>query len=79
LTDLIPTKRIGCVDSDADNVAGSDRLHVKGFHCFIDDDRSPEVARCGSGEHVLPARRDDGRAERHVAWIDKVYPHSQAS
>ena len=62
----MPTTSPGCT------VVGIERLER-----FVGDLRRPVAVGRGGGEDVEPARRDDGRAERHVAWIDEMNAHAR--
>ena len=73
--DLVPAQRVAGVNADADDVARPDRLVIDVLERFVDDERVAALARSGGRKHIEPARRDDGRAECHVAWIDQMNSH----
>jgi len=60
------------VHADADDIARLHVVQIDGGDGFVDDERITVLAGSGGGQHEEPAGCDDGGAERHVTWIDKV-------
>ena len=77
--DLVATQRIARVDADADDVARLHLLRVERLERLVADDGIPEARRRRGREHEEPARRDDGGAERDVAWVHEKHAHSGIS
>ena len=76
--DLVAAQRVAGVDADADDVAGTHARGVEYLERFVADDRVAALRGRG-GQHIQPARRDDGHAERDMAGIDKMYAHEDPS
>jgi hypothetical protein len=70
--DFIAAQCIAGVNSNSNNVAGSNACDIQLFQRFINDYRIAEAGRCRRSEHVEPARRDDANAEGFVARIDEI-------
>ena len=77
--DLVPAQRVPRVDADADDVAWLHLLRVENLQRLVADHRIAETRRRGGRKHVQPARRDDGGAERDVAWVHEKDAHSELS
>ena len=77
--DLVAPQRVPRVDADADDVARLHLLRVERLERLVADDGVPEARRRRGREHEQPARRDDGGAERDVAWVHEKHAHSGIS
>ena len=73
--DFIPAQRVERVDADADDVAGCDGVEVDRIERLVDDARIAVLAGRRRGEHVEPARSDDGGTKRDIAGIDEMNCH----
>ena len=73
---VVAAKRICRVDADTDYVAAPYAVWVEWLERFVDDCRGAVSVGRGGGEDVQPSRRDDSRAEGHVARIDEMNAHA---
>jgi len=76
---VISAKSICRVDPDTDYVAAPYAVWVEWLECLVNDCRGAVAVGRGGGEDVEPSRRDDSRAEGHVARIDKMNAHAMSS
>src|SRR6185369_6060496 len=68
----ISAKRVARVDSDTDDVAGSDRRFIEMFQCFVTDNWIAKFGRSCSSKDEQPARRNHSRTERGIARVNKM-------
>ena len=73
--DFVAAQGVAAVDADPDDVARRDGVDVEGLERFVGDDRVAVGRRRGRGQHIEPARGDDGHSEREMARIDQVNTH----
>ena len=73
--DFISAQRVERVDADADDIAGCDGVEVDRIERLVDDARIAVLARRRRGEHVEPARRDNGGSKRDIAGVDEMNSH----
>ncbi len=72
---LVAAQSVAGVDADADNVAGLNGLRDDLLERFIDEDGIAGRLWRGGGKNKQPARRDDRRSKRIVAWVDQMNAH----
>ena len=76
-TDLVAAQRIARVNSDSDNVTVADPIRVERLQRLVGYDRIAPLPGRRLGQHVQPARRDDGHAEGDVTRVDQMNLHAR--
>lgn len=60
------------MDPDPDHIAGCNRRQIDAFQRFVNETWIAPLGPGRRGQHVEPARRDHGDAERYVTRIDQM-------
>jgi hypothetical protein len=67
---------VGGVDPDPDDISWRDRLGVEPLQSLVNEPGIAVFPGRRRGEHVEPARGNDGDAERNITRIHEVNAHA---